>query len=89
MEDMVLRKLYDEVDITVPSQKSPAWYSGRFLNLRPHVIQAVREFTLREETKHSNSLATPAQSKCMATGVEQYVIQIVEQMLPDTLQAIS
>ena len=86
---MVLRKLYDEVDITVPSQKSPAWYSGRFLNLRPHVIQAVRDITLREEPKHFYSLTTPAKSKCMATDAEKYLIQIVEEMLPDTLQAIS
>ena len=46
-EDMVTAKLYAKVDVEIPQDISAYWKTGSYPLFRPHVIEAVKELSVR------------------------------------------
>lgn len=87
LEDAVLKRLYRSVDVEIPSQQSLAWSTGRYLNLRPHVVESILEITIRDqldmydgcELAHGNGPASP----------ETYLYDVLAQIPSNQLKSFS
>lgn len=89
LEDVVLRRLYNSVDIEIPSQQSPAWRTGHYSNLRSHVIKAIREITFRDQLEVDAESCIPNRSNASADSPETYLNRTIAQIPSNQLRSFS
>lgn len=78
MEDMVSRRLYARVDVEVPQDRDSAWTTGGYLMFRPHVVQSMRELTVRNGVIDVRNSVHSRRRSCNAGSVDEYLRQLLE-----------
>lgn len=85
----MLRSLYRSVDIEIPNQDSSAWADRNYLSLRPHVVRAVKEITVRDEAPQQKASNPPCRSALAAGSAETYLKQLLAQIPSNQLKSFS
>lgn len=86
---MVLKHLYASIDIEIPSLESPAWNTAKYLDLRPHVVKAIRQIVVRDQLEEHTKSCPSDQSTAAVTSPEAYVARLIAQMFSNQLNSFA
>lgn len=89
LEDVALRRLYNAIDLEIPSDKSYAWRTGEFVKLRPHVVHAVQDITVRDGNKAGRQPQMRGRRGSSAVCPESYTVDMIQGIPFDRLKSIS
>jgi hypothetical protein len=85
---MVSRRLYTKVDVELPQNRDMAWTTGGYLMFRPHVVQSIRELSLRNGLMDFKNTAYNRRERSDAGSVDGYVRQVLEHIPQDQLMSL-
>jgi hypothetical protein len=86
---MVASRLYAKVDVEVPQDRAISWTTGGYLMFRPHIIQSLRELTVRNGLIDHKSEVYNRERKSDAGSVDAYVQHVVEHVPQDQLSSFA
>ena len=85
----MLERLYDNVDVEIPENKTLTWDLRGYLLLRPHVIDTVRNLTVRNGLVNIKSPVYSKRRRSDAGCADGYVGQIAERVPAGQLRSFS
>ena len=89
LESIALSRLYSIVDIEIPIDKSSAWSTGGYLKLRPHVVKAIKNITVRDSVTDHSRPQFHRRRRSDAGCPESYAARVVQDIPANQLQSFS
>lgn len=86
---MVVSRLYAKVDVEIPQDRAVSWTTGGYLMFRPHIIQSLRELTVRNGIIDFKSEVYSQRRKSDAGSVDAYVRHVAENVPQDQLASFA
>lgn len=84
---MVTRRLYAKIDVELPQEEHPALARREQLIFRPHVVRALREFSVRNGHMMVKISANNRSGTSEGDMVDGFVRQVIDNVPQDQLIA--
>ena len=85
----MLQRLYENVDVEIPENRTLTWDLGGYLLLRPHVIDTVKNLTVRNGLLNVKRPVYSRRRRSDAGCTDGYLGQIVERVPAGQLRSFS